>query len=163
MIIIIDTREQKPLLYNRVGDAFFEGMKTEWGTLQTGDYSIKTMSDPKTCNHSICIERKSLSDLFGSTGRGRERLKREFERMAEFDHAEIVVEADLYSVFKNPPPLSSMKPKSVYRTILAFSQRYKVVPWFCPSRQFAEKHIFLSLQRFWIDRQKGGVKEFCKL
>lgn len=162
MIIIIDTREQKPFFYDKQGDPRFPGLRVEWGTLQTGDYSIKTMDSPD-CDHSICIERKSLEDLFGSTGRGRERLLREFERMSRFDHAEFVVEADLRTVFKSPPPLSFVKPKSVYRTILAFSQRFGVIPWFCPNRAFAEKHVFLSLQRFWDDRQKNGKMEFCKL
>lgn len=162
MEIIIDTREQRPVLYDKEGDPRFPGLRIKWLGLQTGDYSISGMSTPDS-PHSICIERKSLSDLFGSTGRGRARFEREFERMAEFDHAELVVEADLAAVFKNPPPLSQMLPKSVYRTILAFSQRHGVNSWFCPNRQFAEQHIFLSLKRFHDDRQINGCKEFCKL
>jgi len=162
MIVVIDNREQCPVLFDKEGSELFPDLKIEWGTLTTGDYSIKGMDSP-SCHHSVCIERKSLTDLFGSTGRGRERLEKEFFRMTEFDHAEIVIENDLRAVFQTPPPLSKMLPKSVYRTILAFSQRYGVNPWFCPNRQFAEQHIYLSLKRFFDDRQKDGVKEFCKL
>lgn len=162
--VIIDNREQLPVLFDRVGDDKFPGLKgIEWGTLRTGDYSIVGMSDPSIHEHSITIERKSLADLFGSTGRGRDRLEREFVRMAEFDHSQIVVEGDLRQVFLSPPPMSQMRPKSVYRTILSFSQRYGVVPWFCPDRHFAEQHIYLSLMRFYTDRQREGALEFCKI
>ena len=161
--VIIDTREQAPVLLDKAGSPEFPGLHVEFGTLKTGDYSIVGMSDPNSHQHSITIERKSLPDLFSSTGRDRARLEREFMRMAEFDYAEIVVEGDLRQVFLSPPPLSQMLPKSVYRSILAFSQRFNVVPWFCPDRAFAEKHIYLSLMRFYTDRQREGAKEFCKL
>ena len=162
MIVLIDNREQLPVLFDKANDPRFPNLQIEFCTLQTGDYSIKNMSSPDH-EHSICIERKSLSDLFGSTGRGRARLEKEFIRMAEFDHAEFVIEADLRTIFKNPPPLSMMKPKSVYRSILAFSQRYNVKVWPCPSRTFAERHIYLSLRRFFDDRQPFGKKEFCRI
>jgi len=161
--ILIDTREQNPLFVDKIGDPNFPNLKIEWGTLKTGDYSIKFMSDPAIHQHSICIERKSIDDLFGSTGRGRERLEKEFIRMTEFDHAEFVIERDLRDIFCNPPPLSIIKSKSVYRTILAFSQRYNVKVWPCPNRQFLEKHVYLTLQRFYLDRQIGGCLEFSKL
>lgn len=161
-IILIDTREQRPVLFDKEGSPQFPDLKIEWGTLHTGDYSIKGMHSPD-CEHSITIERKSLPDLFGSTGRGRDRLEKEFIRMAEFDHAEIVIEADLRTIFKEPPPMSMMKPRSVYRTILAFSQRYNVKAWPCPNRSFAEQHIYLSLKRFFDDRQIQGAMEFCKI
>jgi ERCC4-type nuclease len=160
--VIIDTREQAPVLYDCAGAPGYEDLQIETGTLRTGDYSISGMESP-SCRHSITIERKSLPDLFGSTGRGRDRFERECIRMMEYDHAEIVVEADLATIFSTPPPASSMLPKSVYRTILAFSQRYKIQAWWCPNRQFAERHIYLTLKRFYTDRLPGGKMEFCKI
>ncbi len=157
MIILIDTREQNPVLYDN------PDIKIEWAALPTGDYSIKGMEMPVCGKHSICIERKSLSDLFNSCGKGRERLQREFERMSCFDHAEIVIENDLAAIFKSPPPLSDMKPKAVYRTLVAWSQRYNVKVWPCPTRHFLEQHIFLTLKRFYDDRQEKGKMEFCKI
>ena len=156
MKIIIDNREQKAMLWDKEGDPHFPGLQVEWGTLKTGDYSIKGMDTPD-CQQSVCIERKSMTDLFGSTGRGRERLKKEFERMAEFDCALFVIEADLKAIFRDPPTLSQMRPKTVYRTLLAFSQRYGVGIWPCPNRNFAERHTYLALKRFYDDRQPGGV------
>ncbi len=162
MIILIDSREQTPFLVTQIGNPLFKGLKFEISGLKTGDYSIKGMHTPD-CEHSITIERKSLSDLFLSCGKGRKRLHKEYQRMSEFDHAELVVENDLRAVFQSPPELSEMLPKSVYRTILAWAQRYQVHTWFCPNRQFAEKHVFVSLLRFYEDRGKNGKMEFCKI
>lgn len=144
------------MLWDKEGDPSFPGLEIEWGTLKTGDYSIKGMDTPD-CKHSVCVERKSLPDLFGSTGRGRGRLKAEFERMAEFDCALFVIESDWREIFRNPPPLSQMSPKSVYRTIMRFSSRYDVHIWACPNRNFAERHTFLALKGFYDDRQLGGI------
>jgi ERCC4-type nuclease len=161
-LILIDTREQLPVLFDKVGDPDFPNLQYEFATLKTGDYSIEGMSTPDD-SHSICIERKSLPDLFQSFGRGRERFECEIQRMSKFDHAELVIEADFQTIFQDPPPLSQMLPKTVYRSILAFSQRYGFKPWPCPNRSFTEKHIFLTLNRFWDDRQRGGKMEFCKI
>lgn len=162
MIILIDSREQTPLLVTQIGNQLFKGLKFEISGLKTGDYSIKGMETPER-EHSITIERKSLPDLFMSCGNERERFEKEYQRMAEFDHAELVVEHDLTAVFRHPPELSEMLSKAVYRTIVAWSQRYQVNTWFCPSRQFAEKHVFISLQRFYKDRMINGKMEFCKI
>lgn len=162
VIVIVDNREQRPVLFDKAGDSAFPDMQITWGHLPTGDYSITGMDSP-SCTHSICIERKSLSDLFGSTGRGRERFKREYERMAEFDYAALVIEADFRAIFQSPPPASMMHPKSVFRTIIAWCQRYNVHCFPCPDRIFAEKTIYLILKRFWDDRQLNGKMEFSKL
>jgi len=157
MPIIIDTREQLPFLIDKPGDPGFPNMTVKYGTLRTGDYSIDGCHSPDCC-YSVVIERKSISDLFGSAGRGRARLEREFQRMAEFDYAAFVIEADYRTIFHNPPEISCMKPAAVFATIMAFCQRYGVQPWACPTREFAEKCTYLLLRRFWDDRQPGGCK-----
>ena len=154
--LIIDNREQKPVLWDKEGDPAYPGMKVTWGTLPTGDYSIKGMHAPD-CKHSICIERKSLEDLFGSCGWDRKRFEREIIRMKDYDSAMIVIEADLRTIIRNPPPVTQMNPKSVYRSLLAFCLRYGISIWPCPNRRFAERHIYLSLKRFWDDRQPGKI------
>lgn len=154
--VIIDTNEQRPFFYDKVGDPNFPGMRIKDRWMKTGDYSIEGCDSPE-CQYSIVIERKSLSDLFGSTGRGRERLGKEFQRMSEFDYAAFVVEADWRTVICSPPETSAMDPKKILRTVIAFCQRYDVHPWFCPDRSFAEKITYLLLKRFWDDRQPGGL------
>lgn len=157
MNIIVDTREQSPLLFDKQADTRFPGIASiQFGTLQTGDYSIQGMSTPDKHQSTITIERKSLPDLFSSTGRGRDRLEREFIRMQAFTFAAIVIEADLRTIFQNPPPTSQMDPSKILRTLIAFCQRHHVHCWPCPSRSFAEKTIYLLLKRFFDDRQPGG-------
>ena len=149
--VVIDNREQKPMLYDKVGDPNFPGLKIKFDTLKSGDYSISGMSTPD-CEHSVTVERKSLSDLFSSVGRGRARLIAEFKRMQKFDYAALVIEEDYRAMFKNPPAASSMNPKSVFRSILAFSVRYNLHVFACPNRIFAERCTYLLLRRFWDDR-----------
>lgn len=156
MKIIIDNREQRPVLIGMQNDPRFPGISSiNFGTLTTGDYSLQGMSSPSD-QYSIALERKSLTDLFGSTGRGRDRLEREFERMKSFTYAALVIEADFRTIFQSPPPTSQMDPSKILRTIIAFCQRFGVQCWPCPSRSFAEKMIYLLLKRFHDDRQPGG-------
>lgn len=152
--VIIDHREKKPFFIDKPGDPGFPDLKIEWNHLLTGDYSLKGMHSPE-CKDSITIERKSMPDLFLSVGRNRERLIAEFERMSGFNFAALVIEGDFLSIFKNPPPESSMNPKAVFRSLLAFSQRYNLHIFPCPNRQFAEKTTYLILRRFWDDYTNG--------
>jgi ERCC4-type nuclease len=156
MEIIIDTREQAPMLWDKVGSPKFPCFTFTWGNLKTGDYSISGMSSPN-CDYSITIERKNPSDLFLSLGKNRNRFISECERMSKFDFAAIVAEIDFYNIFKSPPPMSNMSSKSVFRSLIAISQRYGIHFFPCPNRVFAEKTIYLSLRRFWDDRQPGGI------
>ena len=139
--IIVDTNEQ--LAYH------FANIKPRpeiiYKKLKTGDYSIEGYEN------KITIERKTLSDLFGSTGNSRERFEREFERMRSFEYAALVIEAGLGDIFKNPPHHSEMNPKPVFRTLLVWSIRYKVFVWPCPDRSFAERLTYLLLEKFYIE------------
>lgn len=161
--ILVDSREQKPFFIDRVGDPNFPDLAFKWQGLKSGDYSIESMSDPATCQHSIGIERKELSDLFNSTGRHRDRFIKECKRLSKFDYAALIIESDYRDIFQNHPLLSMMQPKSVFRTILCLSQRYNIHCFPCPNRWFAEKTTFLLLKRFFDDRQINGKKEFCKI
>ncbi len=156
--IIIDHREKRPFFIDKAGCKDFPDLQIEWNHLATGDYSIQGMHSPE-CDYSIAVERKSLPDLFMSVGRNRERLIAEFERMAMFDFAALVIEGDFYSIFKKPPPESAMSPKAVFRSLLAFSQRYNLHIYPCPNRQFAEKTTYLILQRFWNDKNNSGKRK----
>jgi len=65
--IIVDSREQTPLV--------FAHLPFIVSGLPTGDYSVKGLEDDFT------VERKTLSDLYGSLTSGRERFMRELQRM----------------------------------------------------------------------------------
>lgn len=79
--ILIDTREQSPFT--------FKGLKTLRRGLKTGDYSLQGYVS------TLCIERKSVADLFGTLTRKDNfaRFQKELERMAELRWAFLVVEA----------------------------------------------------------------------
>ena len=89
MIILIDTREQKPFIFPK-------GITT-WKTgLTTGDYSVKGGEG----RNGICIERKSINDLFVTYTSNRERFNEELARMKELSFKAVIVEASYSRVCK---------------------------------------------------------------
>lgn len=91
-VVLIDTREQNPFSFSRfrnwIGDE-------RVATLATGDYSVEGME------HLLSLERKSLSDLISTLMHNRQRFWRECERLQQFAHRAILVEAS-YSDIKSP-------------------------------------------------------------
>ena len=147
MKIIIDTREQKSYSFSSITP---HPPTTIIRTLKTGDYSLDGFDIS-----GITLERKSLSDLFGSLGKGRKRFVKELERMAEFDYAAVIIEAEWSTVIRHPPTRSKLNPKSVYSSIIAWQQRYGIHFWCCPGRAFAEKTTYRILERYWKDHMNG--------
>ena len=147
--ILIDSRETKPWT--------FQGIKPNPPAikvigLRTGDYSVEGLSD------LVTVERKEVGDLFSSVGKNRDRFERELIRMAEFDYACIIIEAEIKQWFINPPSHSKMSPKSVLRSLFAFSQRYGVHVWCGWDRESSEKFCYIILKRYYNDyiARKGG-------
>ena len=155
--IAIDTREQHPLQFlNYKADAN-QGYKpliirTQTMALKTGDYSLVGYES------RIAIERKSLSDAYSTFGQDRERFERELERLAAMEFAAVVIEADWGTILNHPPPHTKFTPKSVFRSITAWEIRYGVHFWPCPTRNFAERRVLRTLQRFWLDEQEREKK-----
>lgn len=80
LTVLIDRREQRPWSVDPM-------LKKE-ATLQTGDYSLLGLES------HIAIERKSLDDLLGCIGGGRERFERELDRLRAYPLRAVVVEAN---------------------------------------------------------------------
>jgi ERCC4-type nuclease len=118
------------------------------GTLPTGDYSLQGFEG------RITVERKSLPDAFGSFGKDRARFERELSRLAKFEFAAVVIEADWRQILRQPPKFSRLNPNTVLRSVIAWQQRFGVHFWPCPDRLFAEKITYRLLERYWIDQQK---------
>ncbi|TXH18015.1 MAG: hypothetical protein E6R03_02915 [Hyphomicrobiaceae bacterium] len=158
--VIIDTREQAPYQFRTfkadakhktpsgiVRDLF---IPVEIATLKTADYSIKGFES------EIAIERKSLTDLFGTLGSGRERFERELERLSEFQIAHVVIEASWETVLCKPPERAKLSPKSVFRSINAWEQEFPTIHWqFMGMKAIAEHKTFRILERFWNQKQKS--------
>jgi DNA excision repair protein ERCC-4 len=139
--IVIDTREQTPYSF-------------DWsitGTLKTGDYSLLG------CEEEICIERKSASDAYGTIGAGRDRFRRELERMAQMRYAAIVVEATLYDFVHAPPQYSALNPKAAIGSLLAWSVKYGVHVFFAGDRAHGQAVTGKLLSKFWQYKQEGKL------
>ena len=150
MIILRDTREQRGWDFTCITPP----PQVEVATLKTGDYSIRGYED------AVCVERKELSDLFGTLGQGRDRFVRELERMSLMQFASVVIEADFETIIRRPPSRSKLLPKTVIRSIAAWQIRYRVHFTVCPNREFAERWTFILLEKFFKEIQKNGINPF---
>lgn len=87
--VVVDTREQTPW---NLSAALFE---VEVATLRTGDYTIRGFED------RLALERKSLGDFVQTVTRDWLRFRKELYRLAAFDVAAVVVEADVAAVMEH--------------------------------------------------------------
>jgi DNA excision repair protein ERCC-4 len=150
--IITDSREKLGYSFNCVKPK----PKTIRATLKTGDYSIQGMES------LVTVERKSLSDAWQTFVKGRKRFERELQRMSEMEYAVVIIEADWTTIFTNPPKYSKVQPKTIYASIMAWQQRFKVHFWCCPGRDFAERTTYRILERFYRDKQTAKGKRSHK-
>jgi ERCC4-type nuclease len=152
LVVLVDDREKRPYTFSRLrGDArdgyATPAVETRRVALPTGDYSLEGLAD------RVTVERKSLADLYGTLGRRRARFQDELARLNAMDAAFVVVEADWRAILRSPPPHSRLSPKSVFRSVVAWQQRFPRVHWWaCPNRAFAEVATARILQRYFRDR-----------
>ena len=153
--IVIDTREQLNYTFSALRADSREGggvlsVPTRGATLPSGDYSLEGYES------LVAVERKSKADAFSTIGTAnRERFVRELERLAEYQFAAVVVEAEWSEILSNPPPHTQVTPKTLYRSVLAWQQRYPRVHWMMvPGREAGELTTYRILERFWREREK---------
>lgn len=146
--ITIDTREQTPWLFQdlKTMTCDFVVSASQQG-LKQGDYAVAGFED------RLVIERKSLEDLYGTLATGRDRFRRELERISDCCRmGAVVVEAD-WNAISDPEAYrnnwrSRMNPQSIVGSIQSYAIRFSKVHWFCmPSRREAEWTAF-QLMRF---------------
>lgn len=138
MIIVFDSREQKPYRFDGTP---YEGAAVESGTLQTGDYSLRGLED------RIGIERKTLDDLAGTLTSGRERFQHECERGRGLDYFGLVIEASMDDVRRHRYR-SKMKPQALLQSLFAFSVRYGLHVFWAGCREGGEYTTFSLLQKY---------------
>ena len=131
--VIVDTREQTPYSFPQSVVA----------KLDEGDYSIEGMQK------RVAIERKELSDCYGSCGAGRKRFEREVERLAALEYAAIVVESTLEGLHVRPPFVRRMSGAAVRETLISWSIRYGVHIWFAGNRRAGNALTYSLLEKFW--------------
>lgn len=157
--LIVDTREQAPWSFTGLhadSDKKFRPLVVhcERKRLETGDYTIKGMES------DITIERKSPADAFSTFTVDRDRFERELERMKSLKFAAVILECDWSDVTLGPVNLRTSEEhrrvigKTVYRSILAWQQRFSNVHWLpMPGRAAAEMCALDVLVRWWKDRE----------
>lgn len=154
--VIADTREQAPYSFAGLACDAIDGggpltVPTIRGTLACGDYSLDGFA-------GVAVERKSLADLYGTIGQGRDRFERELERLSKLDFAAVVIEATWEEVCAEPPPHTQLPPKTVFRSILAWSVRYPKVHWLpCGPRRLAEVTTFRLLEKYAKEKLSAGT------
>ena len=141
--VIVDTREQLPYTFDSIeigGQRLI--VPTDFQTLQSGDYSIRGMEN------LVTIERKSVSDFYGSITTGRSRLESEFERMEAMQFSAIIVEGRLESVLE--PMLHGRKitSQAIRATVASWSVKYQTRWLFVASRVYGELMTFELLKQF---------------
>jgi len=140
--IIIDTREKPAYRW-----LFDDDHPVKVKKLDTGDYSIEG------CEHLICLERKTLSDLIGSLFHDYERFKRELVRMKKIPNRYIVIEAVLRQADVHDYR-SKVHPNSIVGRLLAIERDYGIhAIWATDSRtaQWVAGRIF---KYFWKEHAK---------
>ena len=124
--ILIDTREGRPFDPSP--------MKAEGATLQTGDYTIKGLEDYVRC------ERKELGDLITCMTTGRDRFKRELERLKAFPKRLVVVEASWLDLAEGNYR-SELHHNSATGAVESWSGFYQVGFMFCGQRRAAQEFV----------------------
>ena len=151
--ILVDDREKHPYRFQGLcSDQSAGGLpllvKYDVRRLATGDYTLLGWEN------SVAIERKSTEDAYQTFGKGRARFERELDRLNAMQFAAVVIENDWGVLLSQPPPMSQLDPKTVFRSVIAWQQRYPNVHWWMvPSRAAAEVVTLRILERFWKERQ----------
>jgi ERCC4-type nuclease len=121
MLIYVDTREQN---CQKIVNYFNEkGIPWKSKKLEYGDYSLEI--DGVSHENKIVIERKgSLDELAGNFTKGRERLKREFERAKE-DGCKVVlmIENGSYELIMKHAYRSFFTPKAFYASLKSWEEK----------------------------------------
>lgn len=128
LTILIDSREQLPLR--------FRNLRSEKATLPTGDYSVRV--GDVDLRDTVCIERKSIADLIGSLGAGRERFEREMERLARIRWRFLVIEGEIREIAAGTR-FSTLTPKQIISPLLSWQTKYDL-------------HVVPAVDRAWAAR-----------
>lgn len=122
--ILVDTREQRPLVFTR--------LPSRVATLRTGDYSAEGMET------EFCVERKSIDDLVGSVTADRPRFFRELERMAAFRFRRLLVCGPRSAVLMKRYHAQHVSPRAVMAAVAVIETRHLVpVAWAVDPREAA--------------------------
>ncbi len=137
--IVIDTREQQPYAFDT------ERFDTVRRALPAGDYSL-VGSETR-----VAVERKSMPDFVSTVIRARKRFHAELRKLAEYEHACIVVEGSLRDLLEGRYP-GGAHPNALLGSVLSIVVDFGVPVYFCSDRQCACRFVAGFLDRCPADR-----------
>ena len=140
-VLFVDTREQTPLDFSAHKDNFQHIVRA---TLKEGDYSVYVPGDVR----KIAFERKSLPDLVGTVIKGRDRFRRELERLKEYNYAAILIEAT-YAQTSSPYTFSKVSPNSIIGSLQSFQLEFGVDVIFAGTRQSSVEIIMTKVEAYY--------------
>ncbi len=133
--IVIDTREQQPYAFDP------ERFETVRRALPAGDYSL-VGSETR-----VAVERKSMRDFVSTVIRARKRFHAELRKLAEYEHACIVVEGSLRDLLEGRYP-GGAHPNAVFGAVISICVDWDIPVFFCSDRQTAKQFIQTYLERY---------------
>lgn len=142
--IIVDSREQKPF--------YFEEHTLIESKLEYGDYSLHP-------NNKLAVERKSLSDLYGTLSGGRERFEREIQKAKRIEgYIVVVVESTLNKMMYQKQRFGKASGDFIAHNMRKLLREYDNLQFvFCDGREDARNKTLYILQMneevFHIDLQ----------
>ena len=141
MILVVDTREQKPLFTEP-----HDGLVVVAASLSHGDYSLQGFED------RFCIERKQVSDFYSYIGKERNRTSKKMEQFREIVSAGgfvgLVVEAaeaDLLSGFI----MSRVSPETARQALVSFEVRFGIHVYYSRSRRDISRWVLDRAIKFY--------------
>jgi hypothetical protein len=139
--IIVDSREQKPF--------HFEGHTLIESKLEYGDYSLHP-------NNKLAVERKSLSDLYGTLSGGRERFEREIQKAKKLEgYIVVVVESTLNNMMYQKQKFGKASGEFIAHNMRKLLRQYDNLQFvFCDGREEARNKTLHIL---------GMNEEACKI
>jgi len=139
--MIMDTREQIALFepQNWIID---KGLKT-------GDFSILGFED------AITIERKSLPDLFGTLGKGRERFEKEIVRMKKMNWYGMMIEGSEDDTMREQE-WSTMVVNQIYHALSSY-QIQGLHIYYAGSKGRARDWVLSRLTRWYEHMREGRI------
>ena len=142
--VLCDSREQQPWRLQPLIDQHELPFRLEVAALRSGDYALREAPH-------VVVERKSLQDLVGCVGYGRERFERELGRLqAEARHAFVIVEASVHDVELHAYR-GVVTPPQVLGTVLGWQLSFDVQVLWAGS---ADTGAALALRLFGIVRSR---------
>lgn len=147
--IIRDTREKPGTGWAFRASSTCAGMEIK--KLDTGDYSIGGYE------HLIMVERKSITDLWGSLIQQNDRFMKEMERAKSMPARYLIIEATLADVMSGIP-YSKVKPELIISKLISLEQKHGIHVIFTSKRKdIAQAYVRQLLIKLWKYCEEGII------